>query len=137
MHRAEARVRQRQSSIQACQRHVFARDGVATGFNRQPQRTRDSPHAFPAQHVGHGVGARGDKWLDELRERVETGARGQSRWQVVAQFRINQGDPGQKEQAAQANFYPMLRRGEHRVARHFRAGAGGGRYRDERRRRVR
>ncbi len=74
MHRAETRIRQRESAEQTGQRHVFARGLVLAVENRFAQRTRGAENSLLAKTVGQWIGAQADVRLDELRQRVETGA---------------------------------------------------------------
>ena len=137
VHRSEARIRQRNTSIQTRQRHIFPRGPVSAVVERPPQRARGAAHSFDTDRIGRRIGFARNIRFDELRERVETGAGGQFGREVIGEFGIDERDFGQQKRAAQADFQAMFRRGKHCVARRFRAGAGGRRDGDKRRRRVR
>ena len=61
-----------------------------------------------AKRVAHRVGAVRNEWLDELRERIKTRARGKRWRQFTRQFRIDQRNARKHERAAQAHFHTMF-----------------------------
>ena len=56
------------------------------------QGSRRSPNTLLAKTICHGVGTQANIRLDKLGECVETGAGGESRWQVVSEFGVNDRD---------------------------------------------
>ena len=95
----------------------------------------DARDRVAADRVDEGVGLRADERLDQLRQGVEAGGRGQRRRQVVGQLGIDQRHRRQHVRAAQAGLDAVRRRAQHSVARHLGSGAGGRRNRDARQRR--
>lgn len=129
MHGAQAGIGQRQSAEQA--RHGHLRPGFPNPLIRARQGARGAAHAFHAEEIGHGVGARGDVGFDQLRQRVEAGGGGDGGGQVERQFGVHHGQARQHQGTAQAGLHAVFRGGQHGVARHLRARPRGGRDGDE------
>ena len=102
---------------------------------RAPERTRRPEDPFPADRIYHRIPPVADKRLNELGERIQSGIRRNRGGHRVGQLGIDDRRAGEHVRAAQAHFDAMLGRGEHRIARHLRAGAGSRRNCDVRRRR--
>src|SRR5581483_4448114 len=97
---------------------------------RTPQRARYQLDAFDAVWIDERIGAHAHVWLDELRERIESGARGDRGRQPISKFWVDERDARQHERAAHARLDAMLWRAKNGVARDLAAGAGGGRHGD-------
>ena len=97
-----------------------------------PSPTRDP---FARERVGGWVGADRQERLDQLRQRVEAAGSEHRRRQAGEQIGIDDRHARQHQRAAQARLHAVLGRREHRVLRHLRARARGGRDGDERQRR--
>ena len=73
----------------------------------QTRGSARAARAMPSRHSASvsGLRARADERLDELRQCVQTGARGDVRRQRVSQFGIHDREPRQHQGAAQARLH--------------------------------
>jgi hypothetical protein len=131
VHNPQPGVGQRQAAAQTGQRHVFAGREIPGLVASATQRASDPRNAVAAERIGQWIGPARNERFDELRQRIESRARGERGRKTEREFRIHHRQLRQHERAAQADFHAMLRRCEHGIARDFRPAASGCRNGDE------
>ena len=133
MHRAEARIRQRQTARQADIGHRIPRGRV---FARRQTFERGNPlrNRGTAERIGQRVGLARKIGLDHLHQGIKPRPQGHPARRTIRQRGIDQGQTRQHSVVAQADFSRGLRHGDNGVLGDLGPGARGGRDRDHRQR---
>src|SRR5947207_6741397 len=89
MNGSESGIGQREAAQQSRASHVLARRAVAAVLKGAPKRTRDAWQALATERIRERIGAQAHERLDQLGERVKTGAGGKVGWEIVCEFGID------------------------------------------------
>ncbi|MCY1356613.1 hypothetical protein D9M68_602120 [compost metagenome] len=131
MHAAQALL-EGHRALHRCAHHVQPRIAVPAVAGGALDMGPAALQAVQRDAVGGRVEGGGQVGLDAVGDRVHAGGRGQSGRQAQRQFRIADGRPGQQVPRMEAQLAPVVENDD-RAARHFAAGARGGRHGDQRR----